>query len=315
MFIVPAYCDECSGRKGDQRGSRKPPRTMATKAALVGAGALGRAILERLVRAGVAMTTYDVSPASLEAAREAGSAIAESPADAARDAEYVHVCVRTDEQLLDGTLGTAGVLAAMRPRTVLILHSTVLPETTRRVGEAAAKRGVGVVDAAVIGIPSKMRAGDASFLVGGPKDVADALGPHLQAIARTVYYFGPLGAGNAAKIAKNLMTAADRVVLVETLELAETAGLDARRFLDMLRVEFHSQSRDWELAFDIENGHAEQRPTTNLFDKDIRHAADFAAQLGLDLPVTRSIAERAAQWVAAWRRNGAAAKGGNVTRS
>lgn len=279
---------------------RVAERGMAKPVGVVGAGALGRALLERLILAGARTTTYDVAADAIEAARAMGTTVVESPAAAARDAAYVHVCVRTDDQVLDATLGTNGAVASMQPGAVLMLHSTVLPQTSRSVGEVASQRGIEVLDATVVGIPAWIRAGDASFLVGGRAEVADAVRPYLLALGRAVYYFGPLGAGNIAKIAKNLATAADRVVMVEVLTLAEAGGLDPRLLLEMMRVEYHSLTRDWEGYFDVENGHAEGRPTVNILNKDIRHAADFAAERGLDLPVTRSVAEAAARWVALW---------------
>jgi 3-hydroxyisobutyrate dehydrogenase len=274
---------------------------------LIGAGALGSALLERLIAAGLTTQTYDAYPPAAEAARALNATIVDSPRATAYGADRVHICVRTDEEMLDAALGPAGVLDSMRAGATLVLHSTIRPETTRRIGAAAMRYDVDVLDAPVVGVPSVIRAGKACFLVGGRAPVVDAVRPDFLRLVRAVYYFGALGAGNVAKIAKNLATAADRIVLIEAIELAEAGGLDAELVLDMMRAEFHPAVDQWERAFDVDAGHAKPRPTTNLFDKDIQLAAAFAAERDLVLPVTRGVAETAARWVAAWNRNSEAA--------
>jgi 3-hydroxyisobutyrate dehydrogenase-like beta-hydroxyacid dehydrogenase len=273
---------------------------MAPSAALIGVGALGQALLQRLIAAGVATTTYDVSPLARAAAQAFPARSVESPSLAVAEADYVHLCVRTDEEVELATLGPDGIIAAMKPGATLIVHSTVMPATTRRMEDAVVPRGLQIVDASVVGMPAQVLAGDASFLVGGEPEIVAVVRPYLLALGRAVYDCGPLGAGNVAKIAKNLATAADRVVLVEVLALAEAGGLDPQSFLEMISVEHRSCVTDWGRVFDVGNGHARPLPATNLLNKDIGHAADFAAASGLDLPVTRAIAASAAAWVRTW---------------
>lgn len=275
---------------------------MVERAAFVGVGALGQALLERLLLADVPTSAYDVSEISMNAARELGAGEAASAAAAARDADYVHICVRTDDEVLEACIGTEGALHAMSPGSLLIVHSTVFPETTHRVAEEAAPRRVRVIDAAVVGVPAAVRAGDACFLLGGAEDDVRDASVHLKPLGRAAYHFGPLGAGNVAKIAKNLATAIDRIAMTEVVSLAEAGGLDATQFLDMMRVEFESLTRNWERAFAIEGGRAIAKPATNLLNKDVHHAAAYAQEHGLDVPVTRSAAESAKKMVAAWSR-------------
>lgn len=269
---------------------------------LIGAGALGQAVLSRLILAGVSVKVYDPSPLACDAALALGATVVESAEKAAHDVDCVQVCVRTDEEVLDAALGSTGALSAMQAGEMLVIHSTVLPVTTRAVGAAAMRQEVAALDAAVIGVPAWIREGNVSFLVGGPPEAAETLQSHLLTIGRAVYYFGPLGSGNMAKLVKNLASAVDRVIMVEVLELAEAGGLDPRQVLDMMRVEYLPLTRDWERTFEIKDEHAVAKPATSLLNKDIGYAADLAAELGLDLPVTRSAAQRAAQWVAAWKR-------------
>ena len=276
---------------------------MENPVALVGVGAMGHALLTRLHKAGMKVKTYDVKDDRQQMARDEGAEPAESAAAAAKGADIVHVFVRTDDEVLDADLGPDGVLAGAAAGTVVLLHSTVLPETTLRVAEAAAKGGVRVLDAPVLGVPRRVLAGEALFLVGGPEDVVASMGPHLCALCKGMVHFGPLGTGNVAKIAKNFTNAAERVMWAETLAMVEAGGLDLKQFLDMAAAEDSgSLIANWEKAFTLEGGHAVPKPASNLLNKDVGLAAKLAESYDLDAPVTQGSARTAAVWVKSWQR-------------
>ena len=122
---------------------------MAYTVGLIGIGAMGQALLTRLKLAGHSVQGFDVSPESRAAAEKLGAALKGSAAEAARGARYVHVFVNTDEHMIEATLSANGIVGAMGSDAILILHSTVLPETTRRIAAEAAKRGIRTIDAPI----------------------------------------------------------------------------------------------------------------------------------------------------------------------
>lgn len=276
---------------------------MSDKVGLIGVGALGLALLKRLRAAGKTVQAYDIAPTARRAAEDAGAVVVESPAAAAKDAAYIHVIVASDEQTLEATTGPQGLLAEARRGALVFLHSTTLPTTTKTVAEAAAAKGVAVLDATITGIPRVFEAGQGIFYVGGPKATVDAARGHLMQLGTAVHHFGPLGAGNVAKLAKNLYNGSERVLLAEMLNLAEAGGLDLRQFLDVL-VSIHDKPAvaEWADNFTIENGHAVHRPTTNLFRKDVMLAAELSEIYRLDAPLTAGVARTARQWVASWAK-------------
>src|SRR5437588_568190 len=81
------------------------------------------------------------------------------------------------------------------------------------VAEAARPRGVEVVDACMVGVPRVVRAGNLSFVVGGPPELFERARPHLLCMGKQALHVGPLGAGNAAKLIKNLVTGAEALVI------------------------------------------------------------------------------------------------------
>lgn len=274
---------------------------MAHPVGLVGVGKMGSALLARLDLAGNRVKAYDIAETAMDAAREAGAETVASAADAARGVPFVHVFVHSDEEVIDATMGPKGVLKGAAAGTLVFLHSTIMPETTHRVAEAAAKQDVDVLDATVTSVPRRVRTGEATFLVGGPEDVVAVARPHLESLGKAVYHFGPRGTGNIAKLAKNLTNAVERVMLSETLQIVEAGGLDVEQFLEMARsVDGGSLIGHWEKNFIVEDGHAIHRPAAGLFNKDVPHVAKLAESLHLDTPVTRGTAETAARWIKAW---------------
>src|SRR5437867_5205616 len=119
---------------------------------IVGVGAMGSALLERMRLSQVEPLAYDIDQAAMESARAGGAEPAGSAAELARSATMVDVVVRTDQDVLDCTTGKNGLLEGASPGLLILLHSTILPETTRRVAEVASQRGVHVIDACMLSV-------------------------------------------------------------------------------------------------------------------------------------------------------------------
>jgi 3-hydroxyisobutyrate dehydrogenase-like beta-hydroxyacid dehydrogenase len=276
---------------------------MTDLVALIGVGAMGKAILSRMKIANKKVRAYDIAETGREAARAGGAEITGSPAEAARGAAYIHLFVRTDEQAIDATLGKNGILETAAAGSLLILHPTVLPQTTARIGEAAKAKGIRVLDVPITSVPARVQAGQATFLVGGDKNVANAAKPYLLELGGSFYYFGALGSGNVAKLAKNYANAAQRIAVDESIRVAEGGGLDPKQFLDMMKeVDQGSLVADWEHTWTIKDRHAVHRPATNLFNKDLALTAEYASLIGLKLPVAKAAAEIGLEWSAMWAR-------------
>jgi 3-hydroxyisobutyrate dehydrogenase len=275
---------------------------------LVGVGKMGSALLECLVRADAKVRAFDIKASAMQAARAAGAETVANAAETARGSKIIHVFVHNDQEIFDATLGANGVLAGADNGATVILHSTILPATTRRVAEAAQPKGIRVIDASVTSTPKYVRAGTAVFLVGGPDDVVAEIRPHLETIGKKVWHFGAIGSGNAAKLVKNLTNVMERALWIEGLQIVKAAGIDPRQYAEMLKsVMRGSAVQDWEKIIRIENGEIE--PTGaggGIFRKDVPHAIAFMRELGLTLPLAQGTGEAAARWLAEHQqKNGA----------
>src|SRR5262249_20646649 len=154
---------------------------------------------------------------------------AASLADVADDAEVIGVAVVDDEQVETVTLGAHGLLAHAPPGAALAVHSTVHPRTVRR-GEAAA-RGAGRAgagpDAAVSGGVQGARDATLCIMVGGDVAAFERARPVFESAGNFVVHVGEVGAGLAAKLARNLIGYVTLVGAAEGRRLAAAAGLDA----------------------------------------------------------------------------------------
>jgi 3-hydroxyisobutyrate dehydrogenase len=254
---------------------------------VIGAGAMGSALIERFHLAGAKTLVYDVSPEAMERAKALGSAAGESAAAVAEAADIVDVVVRTDDEVLAATCGPKGALEGMPADKILLLHSTIHPRTTRTVAEAAQVRGVQVADACMVGVPAVVRAGGLTFLLGGSDELVERVTPHLLRAAKQVLHMGTLGSGNTAKIIKNLLTASERLIVHEALRIGEAAGIPYLKALDMFqKTKSPHVIERWEGVFDPSGANSMPAAGTNLYDKDLPLAGKLAHDLGVDVPIT-----------------------------
>ena len=193
---------------------------------MIGTGAMGLALLERLKIAGIPdVVCYDVYGPALENARKLGFSTAASVAEVADRATLIDVVVRTDQDMLDCMLGADGAIEAAPPGTLLLLHSSILPQTVKAVDAAARAKGVHTIDACMTGVPNTVRAGKLSFVVGGPERLVERARPHLLKMSQEVFHMGPIGTGAVGKLIKNMLGGAETVIVHEAIQIGIAGGI------------------------------------------------------------------------------------------
>ena len=261
------------------------------KIGFVGTGAMGSALLSRLKLANVPAAAFDISPAAMEVARKEGAQTTTSAKAVAQASTMVDVVVRTDQEVLDCTMGKDGILEGAAPGTLVLLHSTIRPTTTKKIAEAAAETRVYVIDACMTAVPSAVRQGGLTFLVGGQKALFDRAKPHLLNMAKDAVYMGPLGCGNVTKLFKNMVTASEALIVYEALQIGKAAGIDYKAALDLMQKTKSQNILDrWETRFDLSGGDLKFNVGTNLYDKDLPLAAEVGKTLGAVIPITEQLA-------------------------
>lgn len=282
-LAVPPFWDKL-GQNGREQHAME-------KIGMVGIGAMGSALLERLRLADMEIVAFDVAAPALAAAEALGARLGSSAAAVAQESTLVDVVVRTDQDVLDCALGPNGLIEGANPETLIILHSTIRPETTQRVAAEARQRNVHVIDACMLGVPRVVRQGSLTFVAGGPAELFQRAKPHLLKMGKEAFHMGPLGAGNVAKLIKNLVTASDGLVIYEALRIARAGGIPYREALEMMhKTQSEPILNRWQERFDISGGELIFRVGANLYDKDVPLAAAVGNSLGVDSPVTDELA-------------------------
>jgi 3-hydroxyisobutyrate dehydrogenase-like beta-hydroxyacid dehydrogenase len=253
---------------------------------------MGSALLSRLKLANVQATAFDIAPAAMDAARKEGAEIAASAKAVAQASTIIDVVVRTDQEVLDCTLGKDGILEGAAPGTLVLLHSTIRPTTTKKIAQAAAETRAYVIDACMTAVPNVVRQGGLTFLVGGQKTLFDRAKPHLLHMAKDAVHMGPLGCGNVTKLFKNMVTASEALIVYEALQIAKAAGIDYRAALDLMQKTKSQNVLDrWDTRFDLSGGDLKFKAGVNLYDKDLPLAAEVGKSLGAVIPVIEQLAQ------------------------
>ena len=199
----------------------------------IGLGNMGAPMMRNLIKAGHAVTAFDLSQAACTAAAEAGARLARSAAEAARDAEVVVTMLPAGAHVLAVTTGEAGLFAAAAKGTLFIDSSTIDVATARQVAEAAAHCGHQMIDAPVSGGVGGAEAGTLTFMVGGPDAAFERARPFLEAMGKTIVHAGGPGNGQAAKICNNMLLGIAMVGTCEAFALAEKLGLEHQKLFDI----------------------------------------------------------------------------------
>jgi 3-hydroxyisobutyrate dehydrogenase len=186
-----------------------------------------------LVKAGHAVTGFDVVPSARERFAAAGGQGAADIAEAVAEAELVLTMLPAGPHVRQVYLGEEGVLARARPGTQLVDSSTIDVETARAVAAAATERGFDLLDAPVSGGVGGASAATLTFMVGGSEAGFARARPVLEAMGKNIVHAGPSGNGQAAKICNNLILGISMIAVCEGFALAEKLGLDWQKLFDI----------------------------------------------------------------------------------
>ena len=261
------------------------------KAGFIGLGFIGGPMATRLPQAGFETWVHDIAAEAMAPLVEAGAHRAESAADVARHADVIGVCVLDDAQTEAVVCGTGGLLETARPGTIIALHGTIHPETTKRLAEKTAERGVSLVDAQMTGGPHGAAAGTLRYMVGGSEEDFARVRPFLQASGQDIIHCGPLGTGTAAKLGNNLVQYCFWQALTEAQSLTRSQGIADEKIQEVLGWILNDSAilmlagRN-ALEADPGNDFLAERFTgaAKLLEKDLGLALEVGQAAGLELP-------------------------------
>jgi 2-hydroxy-3-oxopropionate reductase len=164
-----------------------------------------------------------------------GATAASSPADVAAQCSVIITMLPNSPQVREVCLGTNGIASAASSGTVVIDMSSIDPVETKSIGAELATKGIELMDAPVSGGEPKAIDGTISVMVGGSKENFDRFRDLLLTMAASVVYVGPLGSGNVAKLANQVIVAVNIAAVSEALTLAVKNGADPELVYQAIR--------------------------------------------------------------------------------
>jgi 3-hydroxyisobutyrate dehydrogenase len=249
---------------------------------------MGSALLKCVLDAGYHVTLCDPSEqatAPFVAAYSDRVRVALTPREAAQDSDIIEVVVNTNEQLLEACLGSDGVLSGARPRSIVLIHSTVSHETLHRLGDAGSKRGVHVLDAPVSGPRGHLSIPKLAVMVGGDAEAFARSKPVMSTYGSLLLHLGPRGSGLDAKLSINLLRYLCMAAGQEATRLAESIGVGAVMAQLVAHTEANRYVGDGARLRGLQDYPRRQRQKdAELAQKDLRAAIARAAEVGLQLP-------------------------------
>lgn len=189
----------------------------------IGLGMIGSEMVRRLLGVGFAVTVYERG-AGLEDLKSQGATGSHDYASLAASSDLLAVCVFNDAQVRE-VLFDRAALAAMRPGSILVIHTTGSPALAREVA-GTAPAGVSVLDATFSGGPHDIQAGALTLMVGGDQEALQRAKPAFEAYASNIYGLGAVGSGQIVKLLNNLLFATNLMNAAHVLKLAEGQQFD-----------------------------------------------------------------------------------------
>jgi 3-hydroxyisobutyrate dehydrogenase len=211
----------------------------------IGLGNMGLPMALNLLKAGHAVTGFDLNGAQVRKLVEAGGAAASDLASAAAAGEVVITMLPAGAEVRDVYLGPAGVLSAARAGALLVDSSTIDVETARAVAAAAEAKGFAMLDAPVSGGVAGAQAATLTFMVGGSSEAFARAKPLLEVMGKTIVHAGGAGNGQAAKICNNMILGISMIAVSEAFVLAEKLGLEGQKLFD---IASKSSGQCWSLT-------------------------------------------------------------------
>lgn len=250
----------------------------------VGIGAMGMPMVSKALAAGLQVVVFDTDTVAVETLVAKGAKAADSAASVADQAEVVFVSLPSAPVVEAVALGKNGLITGARIRDYIDL-STTGPTIARKVGEAMLEKGIAVLDAPVSGGPIGVNNETLAVMSAGNAETLEKAKPFLDTFTKTVVHLGDtVGKAQMLKLANNLLTATNMVIVGEALAFAEKGGIDPE---DLLRIVNAGSGRSWvsEIAYPkhVVSRRYDQNFRTRLMHKDITLCMQEADRMGVPM--------------------------------
>ena len=262
------------------------------KLGYIGIGLMGKPMVLRLLAAGHEVTVWNRSREKLAPVVGKGAKAAASPADVARAADIVMMCV-TDQKAAEEVLfSSRGISQSGNKNLLVVDFSSIAPASARDFSSRLEAKGIGMIDAPVSGGVPGAEKGTLAIMAGGKAEHIERARPVVMHLAQRFTRMGDSGAGQVTKLCNQIIVGSLFPVLAEAIRLAEAAGVDAKSLPEALKGGFADS-----LPLQIFGARMAARNfepplgANNIMLKDLENAAAVAKEFGVPLPMARTAAE------------------------
>ena len=252
----------------------------------IGLGIMGRPMALNLLKNGYALTVWARRKESMRALSEAGAETAQNPASLARNSDIVISMVADAPDVEEVMLGKYGVSQTEKPNLIAIDMSTIAPSAARRIGAQLTKFGIDFLDAPVSGGETGAITGSLSIMVGGSESTFNRVKPVLSSMGKNITHIGPIGDGQIAKAANQILTGVGVLAVAEALYFAQQAGADAAKIRTALLGGFAASRILENHGQRMLERHFAPGFKSWMHQKDLHIVMQTAQELGLTLPAT-----------------------------
>jgi len=205
------------------------------KVGFIGLGIMGKPMSKNLIKAGYELVVNDHNQAAVDELVELGAEAAANGADVATKADVIITMLPNSPHVRSVCLGEGGIAETGTSKTVVIDMSSIDPVESKKIAADLAEKGIDMLDCPVSGGEPKAIDGTLSVMCGGKKETWDKYYDLLKCMAGSVVYVGPIGSGNVAKLANQMIVATNIGAVAEALTFAKKAGTDPELVYQAIR--------------------------------------------------------------------------------
>lgn len=257
----------------------------------IGLGKMGFPMAENLLKGGHGLTVYNRSQGAPLQLKALGAQMAASPAELAPCCDIIFLMVPAAQEVTDVITGPAGLIKSLRPGALIVVMSSIDPGTMRALHGPVTLAGGDLLDAPVSGGEEGAKAATLAIMAGGSAAAFERALPALRHMGKTIVRCGELGAGQAAKLANQIIVAANMLTLSEALVFAKKCGADPAVVVQAIQGGLAGSRIMQDKAHRMLEGNFEPGGVLAYQIKDAANALATGHEAGVPLPITAMVME------------------------
>ena len=264
---------------------------MPQKIGFIGLGIMGQPMALNLLKAGFELSVYNRTRDKAAPLEKAGARVAATPAEAARDADYV-ISIVSDSAASELVIaGKDGVLETLKAGALVIDSATISPVVSRKLACQVAGKGASFLDAPVTGSKHGAEKGELTIMIGGDREAFERAMPVLKVLGKKHIYCGAHGAGLSAKLAQNVIQSTIVEIFAEGFVLAAKSGVKPETMMEIVQSSMaRATLTDFKAPFIFKGDFTTYFPL-KWMHKDVTLAMEAAFAQGVTMPAAAAVKE------------------------